>query len=455
VQTTSSRSGPLSEQLASAGRVSGSLRVFPPGVLFEAATRLPVCVRLVMRQPTSGGLFVAVFRGGQPAMVFSPADGRSLADLLAAAGAVDRDTLDRLAQARSEIAGPLHRLVIANTRLEVDTVQRFLDFQARQRLLDALVWTDGYFELEEYRAAAETEFTLALPSIAALQARAEARRDRLPGLLARLPAAPRNTLVHRRRGGAGAASVLEDRVLQGLRHPRLLDGLVARTLVDDDLLVEAVLALADRDAVRLEPRARLVETPAPESGDDLRADGLVRDILASLRGGVRDGAPATLWLVVCGATFATARALVGRLGDPERPGPEGERNGITSVTLHPTPGSGVCLHAVEPAALTRGVLDGVMGRCEGVLLVRDCDDPDATARLQRACEELLAVRREDGWRPAVLGVERGVGLRTWPGPAPDAVLTLPDPGSMGRWAILGAVLEGVLAAVHGRESVLG
>jgi len=441
------------EQLSAAGRVSGSLRVFPPGVLVDAATRVPSSLRLVMRQPATGGLLVAVFNHGRPAMIFTPADGRSLADLLAAAGAVDRETLDRLASARPGVSGPLHRLVIANTKLDVEAVQRFLDFQARQRLLDALVWREGSFELEEYGAAEENEFTLALPSIGSLIARAESRNERLPGLLASLPDTPANTLVKRRRSAAGASNLLEDRVLQALRQPRLITNLTAQLLIDDDILIEAVLALASRDVVRFESRARLVEREASGGGHDLRSEDLIRDILTQSRGEAAARQAATLWLVVTSASFGLARSLVEML----RSGDEGtavqDRNGITSITLHPSAETSVCVIAVRSRSLTRGALEGVMGRCDGVLLLREGDDPDEAALLNGSCQELLSVRYGEDRRPAILGLDCGARLRQWQSPVPDAVLGVPNPKAMSSQALLTAVLEGVLAAVHGRASV--
>lgn len=442
------------ERLDATGRASGSLRVFPPGVLFEAATRAPSSLRLVLRRPSTGGLLVAIFNHGRPAMIFTPADGRSLADLLAASGAVDRETLDRLANARTGSRGPLHKLVIANTKLDVSAVQRFLDFQARQRLLDVLVWEDGFFEIEEYAGVEEDEFTLALPSIGSLIARAENRSGRLPGLLASLPDTPSNTLVRRRRGFAGAANLLEDRVLRVLRQPQLITNLTAQLLVDDDILIEAVLSLAGRDAVRLEPRARLVEPAPSEAGQDLRAEGLVKDILMQSRGEAAGQQAATLWLVVASASFDLARSLVERL----RSGGDGfhihDRNGITSLTLHPSADTSVCLLAVKSRALTRGALEGVMGRCDGLLLVRESDDAVETELLSGSLEELLSVRGRDKWRPAVLGVDCGARLRQWQEPSPDAMLGVPDSASMSSQVLLLSLLEGVMAAAHGKASVV-
>lgn len=447
-------SGLGSERLAAAGRVTGSLRVFPPSVLLDAATRVPSSLRLVMRQPTTGGLLVAVFNHGRPAMIFTPADGRSLADLLAAAGAVDRETLDRLASARPDVSGPLHRLVIANTELDVEAVQRFLDYQARQRLLDALVWRDGFFEMEEYGAVEENEFTLALPSIGSLVTRAENRNERLPGLLASLPDSPANTLVKRRRGASGASNLLEDQILQLLRQPRLISSLTAQLLVDDDILIEAVLALAERDVVRFESRARLVERGHSDAGHDLRAENLVRDILAQARGESAVRQAATLWLVVSSASFALARSFVERLRSGDEYSAVQDRNGITSITLHPSADTSVCLMAVRSKALTRGALEGVMGRCDGVLLLRESDDADESTRLNGSCQELLAVRDGHERRPAILGLDCGARLRDWQLPTPDAVLGVPKPESMSSQALLTAVLEGVLAAVHGRASAM-
>ncbi len=168
-----------------------------------------------MRNPASGGLVVVVFAHGEPTMVFLPGDGRSVGELLLAAGVIDEPTLAMLVQERPASGSSLEDLVRERTSLTRSEVQRFLDFQARMRMLDALVWEEGFFELEEYRGGGEVSFSLHLPTLTSLLVRARARVEALPRLIDRLPASPGNTLVRRRRGGATTVGCPPGRSLRG------------------------------------------------------------------------------------------------------------------------------------------------------------------------------------------------------------------------------------------------
>jgi hypothetical protein len=441
------------ETLASPGRVSGSFRLLPPAVVLSAAASAGRDLRLVMRNPENGGLIVVVFRRGEPTMVFFPGDGRSLADLLVRAGIVERNVVRQLVEERPKAAPSLHKLVIQRTGLAPAVVQRFLNYQARQRLLDVLVWRDGFFQLEDYPSGEETEFSLELPSLPSLADRAESRSAALPALLAALPASPANVSIRRRRRVPPPSDPFERRLFEELREAVTLPTLLARTLIDDDLVIDAVLRLASENSVALQPLVKLVEVGGADATCDLRSEELVREIYASLRGGGEEPATVPLWLVVVSADYAVACDLVERLGpgqtDRSQAGPFA--SGVCRSTVRPSSACRVTLLAVRAEALTRGALYGVLGRCDGVVLLRSGTDGEEMNRLQQLHRTLAAIGTSRTWSFPVLGLELGAGLRRWD-ELPDAVVGLPDPERLDASGTLAAILEGVLAAVRGRTS---
>jgi hypothetical protein len=438
---------------AAASRASGSLRVLSPAILFEAVQHARADLRLVMREPGSGSVAVVVFSQGEPAMVFSPGDGRSVGELLLAAGTIDHDALAALVSERQQGATPLERLVLEQTTLTRAEVQRVLDYQARMRLLDALTWRDGFFEIEEYRGGAENAFRLILPNLASLVLRADARAEALPNLMARLPASPALTLVRRRRGAERPGGTLEASIFEALAEPCLLHQLIARLLVDDDLVIHAVLAMAAQKLLVLEARASLVAPDDSSAEDDPRCASLARQVLETARGAAAAEGLAALWVVVVAAAPEDAMWLVTRIGGEPGVvmvgGGSGPSTGLASRTLRMDDHARLCLLAVRPESLSRGALEGVLARCDGVVLVRTGDDPEEEARLQQM--RRLASGPGFGWQPLTLGLELGAGLRPW-SEFPDAVLGVPEWRERGAGWLAERFLEGLLAAASGRAS---
>jgi hypothetical protein len=353
-----------------ATRVSGSLAVLTPPVLFEAIARARADLRLVMREPRTGGVVVVVFNQGEPTMVFSPGDGHSVGELLLAAGHIDHETLTTWVQERPQSPASLARQVRERTNLEPGEVQRLLDFQARVRLLDALVWREGFFELQDYRGGNETAFRLELPNLASLVVRAEARGAALPRLLARLPATPVNTVARRRRGGQRPTEGLEAGIFAALDEPLLIPQLVARLLVDDDLIIDAALRLADRKVLVLQPRVELTAEEGDEIAVDPRLATLLRQVLDRYRGAGAEHGVAALWVVLVSASPNDAADLVthlgGEPGEVMLPGDTVARTGFASRTLRLATDARLRLLALRPDNLSRGALEGVLAlRCRG------------------------------------------------------------------------------------------
>jgi hypothetical protein len=432
-------------------RATGSLSVLPPAVLFRAAQRASTDLRLVMRQPSSGGVTVVVFRHGDPTMVFAPGDGRSLGELLLAAGAVDVATLDDLVQGRVHAAASLERLILQKTNVPLERVRQFLDFQARARLLEVLAWQDGFFDLQEYSGGGETAFRLELPSLDALMLRAQSRAQRLPGLLSALPAAPTNAVVRRRRGGAAPVDQVERDVLAALSEPLLITQIVARLLVDDDLILEAIVRLVDAKSVVVRPRLELAPSPHPDGRNDPRLGVVLREIVGRTRGPVPAGAVATLTVVVMSASAGDAARFGERLdGDPGEAAQTesaGGRTGLARRVLTFGDDARLCVLAIRPEALSRGALEGVLSRIDALVLLRAGDDPAELDRLQH----LRAVARAGAGRePLTLGIELGGSFRSW-GDYPEAMLGL------GAWEqrpstwLAERLVEGLRAGLNARE----
>jgi hypothetical protein len=451
--TLPSPPGKVLPHRTAANRASGSLAVLPPVALFEAVHRSKGDVRLVMRHPTSGGLVVVVFRRGDPAMVFSPGDGRSVGELLLAAGVIDRSTLTTLVEERTQGPSPLERLVLEKTTLTRSEVQRFLDYQARMRLLDALLWREGFFELEGYTGGGEADFRLDLPNLTALAVRAEARYAALPRLFERLPASPAHTIVRRRRGGAAPSAALPASIFAALQEPLLVPQLVARLLIDDDLVIQAVLDLVAGKVLALAPRVELATADGPEVGSDPRCAALVRDVLERTRGAAAAERVEALWVVVVAASAEDAARFVTRLGG--EPGvvmvtdAAGADTGLASRTLRLGEEHRLCLLAVRPEVLSRGAMEGMLARCDAVAFVRVGDDAGELDRLQRL--RRLAQGPGFGWQPLSLGVDLGAPLRAW-GDFPDAVLGIPDWESRTAAWLVEKLLESLQAAVSCRTT---
>jgi hypothetical protein len=431
-------------------RATGSLAVLPPAVLFRAAEKASGDLRLVVRQPSSGGVAVVVFRQGEPTMVFLPGDGRSLGELLLAAGAVDMPTLETLVQGRVQGATSLEHLLLEKTSLPREQVQRFLDFQARARLLDVLAWEDGFFELEEYRGGLETAFSLDLPGLNGLACRAAARARSLPALLERLPAGPANVVVRRRRGGARPEDQIARAVHDAVAEPLLIPQIVARLLVDDDLVIEALLRMAEAKAVVMQPRLELAPAPAAESGADPRLGVLLREVLARTRSGAAADEAATLTVVVMAGEAGDAVNFVARLGsDADLAGAESGTGGAGIARRIVTLGDDarLCLLAIRPEALSRGALEGLLARFDALVLLRAGDDLVEMDRLQHLRS---VVRGGAGRDPLTLGIELGSNFRAW-SDYPEAMLGLRDWETRPSAWLLERLVEGLLAAAHARD----
>ncbi len=431
-------------------RAAGSLSVLPPAVLFRAAQRASSDLRLVMRQPASGGVAVVVFRQGEPTMVFMPGDGRSLGEMLLAAGTVDLPTLDGLVQGRVQGAASLERLLQEKTNLPAEQVQRFLDFQARARMLEVLAWQEGFFELQEYGGGGETAFRLDLPSPDALSYRAMARAKALPGLLERLPAAPANVVVRRRRGGAKLGDQIAREVLDALAEPLLVPQLVARLLVDDDLVIDAVLRLAECKSVVVRPRVELAPSPRAAGDGDPRLGIILRELVARTRGTLPKGSPATLTIVVMAAAASDAAHFVARLGGEVAEVTDAEsgsgRTGLARRILALANDAHLCLLAIRPEALSRGALEGILSRFDALILLRAGEDP---AEIERLRHLRSVARASAGREPLTLGIELGSSFREW-SDYPDAMLGLGDWESQSSSWLVERVVEGLLAAVNCR-----
>ncbi len=354
-------------------RASGSLAVLSPPVLLQAVQATGADLRLVMRQPASGAVAVVVFHAGLPTMVFQPGDGRSIGELMLAAGEIDAATLDSLVRGRAERQASLERLLVDRLAMPPDRIQRLLDFQARARLLDLLAWREGFFELQDYRGGGETAFVLDVPGLDAMAFRAQARARALPALLAALPATPANTLVRRRRGGPRPDDAVAGDVYALLETPLLASQIVARLLLDDDLVLGALVRLAGAKSVTLQPRVALAPPPAAGCNPDPRLAAVAREVIARLRGSTmaRSGESLTA-VAISGSGDAfryVARLSAAARGKAEQP----ETTATTGLLRRDLDlGDGVRLNvlAIQPQALSRGALEGILARFDVLVLVR-------------------------------------------------------------------------------------
>ncbi len=438
---------------AGSHKASGSLAVISPLCLLQAARASARNLRLVLRHAESGAVVVTVFRGGHATMVFSPGDGRSVGELLIAAGLLERERVEALLRQRLGAGASLQRFLLDRTSLSYVDVQRFLDFQARQRLLDALVWRDGYFQLTDYDGGEEVGFDLALPSFESLYWRAVGRHADLPRYLAALPAPPGRTLVRRRRGALRPLDSWEREVFSAIDRPMLLPQLVARLLADDDLVLGAVVRLAERRELVLEPVARAAPAPTPIVPCEVKA--LMRELTAQLRPG--NGAePGDIWVMVLSVEPQTAPCLVAAIAG-NSPGTGwgdelGCSAGVARGLVAVEGGGRLCLLAARPDALSRGALEGILGRCDAVALVREGDGAEEWQQLVRLRERVLLAA--GGWRPVLLGIDIGAGLRRWE-PFPDAVVGLPDLAHGTPGQLFESLLGGLLAAAKARVQYPG
>ncbi|MDW7966497.1 MAG: hypothetical protein RMI39_00010 [Thermoanaerobaculum sp.] len=433
-------------------KVTGSLAVLGPGVLLQAARAAKRDLRLSMRQQDSGQVVVLVFRRGEPTMVFSPGDGRSVGEMLVAAGLLDQVQLARLLEERRTSSISLERLLTERTPLTHDMVQRFLDFQARLRLLDALSWQQGFFELAEYAGGGETTYRLQLPSIEALQNRAKSRATRLPGLLGRLPAPPAHVFVRRRRGADPPVTALGREIYELVAKPLLLPQLMARLLVDDDVLLEAVLDLVAAKALVIYPRLELAPGPRREGvTGDLWASQMVEEVLRRFRGGDGGGLVRGLWIVVVACRSDEAARLVSRLGgEPEELIFRNSEAPVALLARSVAVGPNARLHllALQPDVLSPAALAGILGRCDAVVLLRGSANAEEEHQLAKLRQ--VAEGAGFGWRPLIVGVDLGATFRPWE-EYPEAVLGIPSIGEAEPQWLAKRLLEALLAAAAARH----
>lgn len=422
--------------------VSGSLSLLPPLLLLEAAERNGQDCRLTLRDPSGGNVLVLLFRGGRPIMVFSPGDGRSLGELLLAAGRIDHRTLSGLVTSRAVQRGSLERLLRQRTRLEEKELQRFFDFQARARLLEALSWRAGSFEMEHYCGDEEADFRLHLPSFQTLAMRAQARQKALAQLLPTLPAPPEHLLVRQRTATVRPEDDVQSAVFHAVGEGCLFPQLVARVLCDDDLVLRAVMELVGARALAVLPKAVAVPSPfPPEEEPGLFRGELLHAIVRRLRGDEGRFDPA-LWVLVVGEDRGLAEELVNQLGG----GPVGQATReklptttVARVRVRVAGDATLCAVAVEPDSLSRAAIDPLLSRFDVLCVVAGGTE---TPRLDALLGEVPSMRG-----PLVVGVGRDGRARRWPTPV-RAVLTLPDTGELRSRDLLGVLLE----VLHGAAS---
>lgn len=424
----------------------------PPAVLLQAARASKRDLRLSLREQDSGHVVVLVFRRGEPTMVFSPGDGRSVGEMLVAAGLLEQVQLARLLEERRATATSLERLLTERANLTHAEVQRFLDYQARLRLLDCLAWQQGFFELAEYTGGGETTYRLQLPSVEALQNRARSRAERLPRLLGRLPCAPAHVFVRRKRGAEPPTMGLAREIFEALTQPLLLPQLMARLLVDDDLVLEAVLDLVAAKTLVMYPRLELASVAvARPSAGDLWASHMVSEILSRFRGGDGGSLVRSLWVVVVSVRADEATRLVARMGgEPEELVFQNSELPVVLLSRSVPVGPHARLHllALQPDLLSPAALAGVLGRCDAVVLVRSSASPEEERQLAKLRQ--VAEGAGFGWRPLVVGWDHGVSFRPWE-EYPEAVVAVPSlEGSDPQW-LARRLLEALLAAASARK----
>jgi len=421
----------------------GSLEVLPLHALIAAAQECGRDLRLVARAPGTGGVLVVVFRRGTMAMAFSPGDGRSLGELLLGAGLISRDALTALLEERQQARTSLEQLVLERTGLEVVTIRRFLDFQARMRLLEALSWRMGSFELQEYPGRGETAFQVGLPPLHTLKVRAERRRQDLDRLLPLLPAEPRNLVVRRRRGiRVPAVNPLESDILATLQQPLLFPQLEARLLVDDDLVLDSLLRLSAARLVALEPRVRVAAGlgRALAAGQDPYLAALVEETLSSLRRTPGPFPQDALWLLVVAADAQLAQTLVLNMAghESETVSPVEGSTGLAAVQVKLGMTSRLCMQSARLETLLRGTREAMVSRCDAVVMLRQGESEEEEERLEAL--RALVARSGRRRRPLMIGVDLGARLRSWR-EFPDAVVGVPGWQDRSSSWLLGRLLE--------------
>jgi hypothetical protein len=421
-------------------------------VVLQAARAARKDLRLSLRELNSGRLVVLVFRRGEPTMVFSPGDGRSVGEMLVAAGLLDQVQLLRLLEERRAGEASLERLLTERTNLTRNQVQKFLDYQARMRLLDALAWQQGFFEIVEYAGGGETTYHLQLPSLESLAARARTRAEQLPSLLGRLPAPPSHLFARRRRGATPPASGLPRAIFELLSKPLLLPQIIANLLVDDDLVIEALLDMAAAKTVVLYPRLELLNSaPASKATGDLWAAHLAAEFLRRFRGGESGGWLRSIWVVVVSVRGEDAAQLVARLGgEAEEVVFHNSELPVSLLSRSVPLGPNARLHllAVQPDILSPAALAGVLGRCDAVVMIRtsaSAEEERQLAKLRRAAQGAGF-----GWQPLLVGLDVGASFRPWE-EFPDAVLSLPSLASAEPEALAKDLLQALLAASSCRQ----
>ena len=426
-------------------RASGSLDAIQPGLLLHAASAAGRPMHLILREPGQGRLLVVAFSNGAPTMVFSPGDGRSLGELLLAAGLIDRDALARLTAARRTTPASLERLLRERSQVGPDVVRSMLNYQARQRLLDGLAWRAGTFELFEAEPGDEASYRLELPGLWSLRLRAEARAAALPSLLGRLAAPPALLVVRRRRGAAVPADAWQRRIWDALESPLTLDLLPTRLLADDDLVYAGVLELAAAKAVALSARAALTRGARAETAGAPAPMPLGRLLAERLRESGRAEGLDAFWAVVVSDAEGSGLALIDRLAEHDAPdaGSRGldATSGLRGWSAALGPGLHLCLNAISPDLLSVSALEGISRRCDAIIALRT--DPDGEAVLARQISRLTSSSKP--WSPVVLGLEVGASMRPWQNP-PGAVLGLRDLAAMPPRTLLEALVDGLVAA---------
>jgi hypothetical protein len=228
----------------------------------------------------------------------------------------------------------------------------------------------------------------------------------------------------------------------------LVPQVIARVLADDDLVLGAVLRMAERRQVVLEPRAALARPSERVDGHEARL--LIRDVAEMLHGSSAPAVP-DIWILVLSAGAGTATRLVGAFGGEQTVNMMGDEtgapSGVSSTMVSVGSAGRLCLVAARPDALSRGALEGLLGRCDAIALVREGASPGEGDRLTVLRDRVLA--GVGPWRPLVVGVELGASLRPWD-QYPDAVVGLPGPEGLSPAKLVEHLLNGLLAASKGR-----
>jgi len=237
-----------------------------------------------------------------------------------------------------------------------------------------------------------------------------------------------------------------------LHKPLLLPQIIAKLLVDDDLVLEAVLAMAAAKTVAIYPRLELVTAQGSRKHTgDLQAEGLAEEFLRRFRRAELGSLVQGIWLVVVAVRGDEAARLVAHLG--------GEKEEVVfhnsdlpltllarSVPVGPT--ARLHLLAIQPDILSPAALAGILGRCDAVVLLRQSASPEEETKLAALRWAAL------GGQPLVVGLDLGATFRPWQ-EYPDAVLALPSLGDCTPQALAKSLLEALLAATASRRKEEG